>query len=357
MSNDTHWPETDGSSGQLSSQIRRRAIDAGTGRKTAHTEVEVNKLPGSRLATTRYPVIFRRFISEGILLCKLREPMPDAVPSAPRLRSRAAVVSRAVLLGIVIGMTAANAWPLLLLNLSVPFAVATETLFLGFYVYWVSGSGPPRQWRAYRAACFRVHALAPSEWAWGLIAAIGFALTIHSSIVLLFRFEPYPAATFHRGYDFSFISSRSLQWLACVFSAISAGVCEETGFRGYMQRPIERCIGPAPAIFISSLFFALIHLSKSWALLDMVPIIFGAGLLLGLLARASDSLIFCMIGHTVMDVGLFAYWWTQIAGVFGQNPLSQSGLDFAFLLECATFALFLSLTLFAIRKLGLSRIF
>jgi len=281
--------------------------------------------------------------------------MPDAVLSTPRLRSRAVVVSGAILLGIVIGMTAANVWPVLLLNLGVPAAAAAETVFLGTYIYWVSGSGPPRQWRAFRAECFRVRALAPSEWVWGLIAAVSFAATIHASIALLFRLEPYPAAAFHRGYDFSFISSRSLQWLACVFSAISAGVCEETGFRGYMQRPIERRMGPAFAILISSLFFTLIHLSKSWALLGMVPIVFGAGLLLGLLARASDSLVFCMIGHTVMDVGLFAYWWTQIAGVFGQKPIFESGFDLAFLLECTGFVLFLSLTLLSIRKLALSR--
>ena len=30
-----------------------------------------------------------------------------------------------------------------------------------------------------------------------------------------------------------------LSWLAVVVSAASAEICEETGFRGYMQRPIE----------------------------------------------------------------------------------------------------------------------
>jgi len=142
-----------------------------------------------------------------------------------------------------------------------------------------------------------------------------------------------------------------LQWLACVFSAISAGVCEETGFRGYMQRPIERRTGHASAILISSLCFTLIHLSKSWALLGMVPIVFGAGILLGFLARASASLVFCIIGHTIMDIGLFAYWWTQIADVFEQKPVFQSGVDLAFLLECTGFVLFLSMTLVALRKL------
>jgi membrane protease YdiL (CAAX protease family) len=115
---------------------------------------------------------------------------------------------------------------------------------------------------------------------------------VNAALVLLFRIEPFPSAAFHRGYDFSFIRSRSMQWLACIVSALSAAVCEETGFRGYMQRPIENRHGPGLAILISSLFFMLLHLNKSWALIGMVPIVFGAGLMLGTLARVSGTLLF-----------------------------------------------------------------
>ncbi|HTX77963.1 MAG TPA: type II CAAX endopeptidase family protein [Terracidiphilus sp.] len=281
--------------------------------------------------------------------------MSGVTATRPGVPHRVARVLGAILLGIVIGMTAANVWPVLLLSLGAPAAAAIELVFLAAYIYWVAGGGSPRKWRAFRADCFRARALAPRDWLWGLMAAISFAATIHASIVLLFRFVPYPAEAFHRGYDFSFIPSRSLQWLACVFSAISAAVCEETGFRGYMQRPIERRIGPTAAILISSLFFTLVHLNKSWALIGMVPIVFGAGLLLGSLARASASLVFNMIGHAIMDVGLFAYWWTQIAGKFPQQPISQTGIDRAFVLECAAFVLFLWLTLLSIRKLSAIR--
>jgi hypothetical protein len=42
---------------------------------------------------------------------------------------------------------------------------------------------------------------------WGVIGALFFAATIHAAIVLLFRFVPFPAAAFRRGYDLSFIPS------------------------------------------------------------------------------------------------------------------------------------------------------
>lgn len=281
--------------------------------------------------------------------------MPNTATAPPGVRSPVLAVVGAILLGLIIGMAAANVWPVLLLNLATPVAAALAVVFLIAYMFWVSGGGPPRKARGFRAECWRVRPLTAHDWLWGMIAALSFAAAIHASIVLLFRLVPYPAAEFHRGYDFSFIPTRPLQWLACVISAASAGVCEETGFRGYMQRPIERRIGPVAAILISSLLFTLIHLTKSWALLGMVPIVFGAGLLLGWMARASRTLVFCIIGHTIMDVGLFAYWWTQIAGVFPQKPISQTGVDSAFLLECVALVVVVSLTLFSIGKLSATR--
>jgi hypothetical protein len=55
-----------------------------------------------------------------------------------------------------------------------------------------------------------------------------------------------------------------------------------------------------------------------------------------------------MIGHTLMDIGLFAYWWTGIAGTFSARPLSETGPDRAFALTCVILAASLAATLFAI---------
>jgi membrane protease YdiL (CAAX protease family) len=269
---------------------------------------------------------------------------------------RVPVIVRAVVVGLVIGLVAANVWPLLLLKLGMPVAAAAEAFFLALYVWWAAGGGPPKAWRAARAENFRVRRLSTQDWVWGLIAALFFAATVHAAMVVLFRLVPFPAEAFHHGYDFSMIPDARMQWLAVIVSAASAGICEETGFRGYVQRPIEQRHGALVAILISSLFFMLLHLNKDWALIGMVPIVFGAGLLLGILAWASRSLIFCMIGHAIMDIGLFAYWWTQIAGTFSQRPISETGMGQSFTLECAALAVALLVTVVAIarlRRLGL----
>ena len=266
---------------------------------------------------------------------------------------RLPVSLRAIVSGLLIGMIAANVWPLFLLNLGVPLAAVAETIFLVAYIWWAAGGGPPRSMQAVRATAFRRGTPSARQWIWGMIAALFFAATIHASMVVLFRLVPFPIASFRQGYDFSFIPTQTLRWIAVVMSAASAGICEETGFRGYMQKPIEMRHGAPVAILVSSLFFMLLHLTKGWATIGLVPIVFGAGVLLGMLAWASQSLVFCMIGHIVMDIGLFAYWWTGIAGDFTARPIGETGVDQPFIIACAALATSLSLVLIAIRRLSI----
>jgi CAAX protease family protein len=280
----------------------------------------------------------------------------EAEDRNPSWWARLPVFLRAIVTGLVIGLVPANVWPPLLYSLGVPLASITEAGFLALYVWWASGGGPPSVTRGLRSTAFRRVTLGSAQWGWGVLAALAFATTIHAAIVLLFRLQPFPAEAFRQGYDFSLIPSRGLQWLAVVVSATSAGICEETGFRGFMQGPIERRHGPLIAILVSSLLFALVHLTKGWALIGMVPIVFGAGVLLGLLAWAAGSLIPAMIGHIVMDIGLFGFWWTGIAGDFTARPITETGVDQLFIVTCVTLTTALLIVLGAIQRLRRSSI-
>jgi membrane protease YdiL (CAAX protease family) len=137
-----------------------------------------------------------------------------------------------------------------------------------------------------------------------------FAVTVHASIVLLFRFVPFPVATFRNGYDLSFIHSQFLKWAAILMSAFSAGICEEIGFRGYMQQPIEQRRGVLPVVLISSLFFT----SQGLGDIRNDPDCVWRRAFAGIARVSAGSLLPGIIGHIVMDIGLFAYWWTGIAG-------------------------------------------
>jgi len=258
---------------------------------------------------------------------------------------------RAVVAGLAVGLIGANVWSLLLISAGPLVASIAEPVFLVLYLWWVSGHGPPQRAAPARRRAFRAPKLSPAGWLYGLIAAAAFAVTVHAAIVILFRVTPYPVAQFRQGYDLSPIPSPALRWIVVVVAALSAGICEETGFRGYLQQPLETRFGPRTAVLTSAVFFTLVHLNKGWAGLGMVPIIFGAGLLLGALAWASRSLTAVMIGHTLMDIGLFAYWWSGVAGTFTARPIGATGLDAAFLIAVGVFVAALGVCLTGIWRL------
>lgn len=78
--------------------------------------------------------------------------------------------------------------------------------------------------------------------------------------------------------------------------------CEELLFRGYVQTRLNRRIGPALGIFISSALFAVFHM-------DLIHIIavFPLGVYLGVIAWRSGSLFPAMLGHFVNNsISVFA---------------------------------------------------
>lgn len=79
-------------------------------------------------------------------------------------------------------------------------------------------------------------------------------------------------------------------------------ICEELLFRGYVQTRLNRRIGPALGIILSSAGFAAFHM-------DLIHIIavFPLGMYLGVIAWRSGSLLPAMLGHFVNNsISVFA---------------------------------------------------
>lgn len=272
---------------------------------------------------------------------------------APGLWARLPVTLRAVISGVVIALIGIYAWGGALFGLGPEKAIPVTLVFLALYMFWASGHLPPGATREARRAAFRRMSLG----GWGLIAALAFAVTVEAGFFVLFRLTPFPREAFrtlpiqqllHQG-------SPALIWATIVTAAVVAGICEEIGFRGYMQQPIESRHGPFIAILISSLLFTAFHLNQTWATPAMLPLIFAAGALLGLLAWASGSLVPGIIGHAIMDVGNFAYWWTGYIGDFTAQPISVTGVDRAFEIEAGTLTVALLAFLVCIVRLRIRR--
>jgi membrane protease YdiL (CAAX protease family) len=193
--------------------------------------------------------------------------------------------------------------------------------------------------------------LPPSVWKWSMICAILFVIIVQASFVITFRIIEFPTERFTA--DFKTLDSLPnwVAWAVLIMSSIVAGICEETGFRGYMQVPLEKKYGAATAIILTSVVFMLIHLSHSLAA-SILPHIFFASVLLGILSYKSGSLIPGIIGHSVLDIFDYSIWWTDITGGFQKQTISRTGIDLHFIIWTLIFLFALFVFFRAITRLN-----
>jgi membrane protease YdiL (CAAX protease family) len=267
-----------------------------------------------------------------------------------RFWQRIPVVIRAIVVGLFVFEIGVVAWVLIVGPLvPAPWSILVMGGVLWLYWKYFSGSWWPKSTMEARRNSFRDVKLSASVWKWGLLAAMFFVVVVQSGLVITFRIIEFPAEAFTAEYPFDALPV-GLAWLFIVMSALVAGICEETGFRGYMQVPLENRYGPAVAITIVSLLFLITHLHQAWA----VPILFhvaAISVLLGILAYAAGSLIPSMIGHTVMDIFNFSYWWSDVAGRFERQPIGETGLDAHFIIWLLVFTVSVVLFFWITRQL------
>jgi len=226
--------------------------------------------------------------------------------------------------------------------------IIVMAVLLSLYWKFFSGQVGKNYWPARREA-FRKVKLPSPVWKWGLLAGLLFVLIIQSSFVVTFRLIELPDS-FSSQYVVVEALPMAMALLVVFMSSLVAGVCEEVGFRGYMQVPLEKKFGPAFAITVVSITFSLIHLDRSWAI-SILPIIFFASVLLGILAYQTQSLLPGIIGHTVLDIFDYSFWWTKIFGQFKWKTIFVVGMDAHFIGWILVFALSTMAFAFSIKKL------
>jgi membrane protease YdiL (CAAX protease family) len=92
----------------------------------------------------------------------------------------------------------------------------------------------------------------------------------------------------------------TLESLAWIPVALSAGFCEELAFRGYLQKQFQAITGSAAwAVLIQAVIFGIGHLYEG---VGPVVRIMGFGILFGVLARWRKSLRPGMIAHAWSDI-------------------------------------------------------
>ncbi len=267
--------------------------------------------------------------------------------------NRIPLVFRAILIGLFVSTIGTTAWPVIGTLIPAPISIL---IMVGiFWLYWkyFSGSWWPKVTVEARINRFRLVKLPSNVWKWGLVAAALFVVLAQSSFVITFRLITFPAETFTSGYNVDTLPLW-MAWLFVFTSSLVAGIFEETGFRGYMQVPLEDHYGPGIGIMIVSIMFIVVHLHQPW-LPPLLFQVFALSMLLGILAYKSGSLIPSIIAHVVMDIFNFSYWWTDILGRFNMRTIFETGIDYHFIFWVLVFTISTVLFFITIHKVSVHR--
>lgn len=259
------------------------------------------------------------------------------------------LIVRAVLLGFGVSSLGIVIWVLLVTNIPIPGAIAAIGGILILYWMYFSGKWNPLNTQGFRRFCMRQINLKRQVWIWGLVAALIIFLFLNATLILTFRiieFQPEIFKTFNYLNDFPSWKG----WLMIFGVSLVAGICEEIGYRGYMQAPLEQKYGPIAGITITSLVFVVVHLHQAWAGGILVQI-FVISFMIGYLAYSTNSLLPGIIAHVSFDIINVSYWWSDVVGTFERKPISMTGVDNHFIITVLLVLILSFLFIVSVRKL------
>ena len=174
------------------------------------------------------------------------------------------LVLRSILTGFGITTIGVGIWVLLVANIPVPWSVIAMGAILVLYWMYFSGKWKPSSTKDFRRDCQRKSKLKRPVWIWGLTAALGIFVFIQSGWIFTFRIYEFQPEIFKTA---AYLNDQPAwaSWSIIIMASLVAGICEEMGYRGYMQTPLEQRYGPVAGISITSVVFAIAHIHQAWA--------------------------------------------------------------------------------------------
>lgn len=259
------------------------------------------------------------------------------------------LVVRSIFIGFGISSLGVGIWTIVAMTLPGPWSLFVMGAILILYWMYFRGKWKPTNTQAFRRFCTRQVKLKRSTWMLGMAVAFFIVLFLQSSFMLTFRIIEFQPEIFK---TLTFINDQpALQsWSLIIGISMVAGICEEIGYRGYLQKPLEQKYGPVLAIAVASLVFVVIHLHQAWLGNILVPA-FIVSFMIGYLAYATNSLIPGIIGHITFDIINVSYWWSDVMGTFKHKPIGMTGVDNHFVLTLILVLFSALLFVLVIRKL------
>ncbi len=136
--------------------------------------------------------------------------------------------------------------------------------------------------------------LPPGAWATMIFAMLGLVVLISNIPVFVDELLPMPES-YREMLETMLTANTGVEFLLLLFVvAVVPGICEEVAFRGLIYQGIRNTYGKTVALVVSSILFAIIHLSL-WNFVALVLM----GLFLGYLRERSGSIWPGVVAHSL----------------------------------------------------------
>jgi membrane protease YdiL (CAAX protease family) len=211
----------------------------------------------------------------------------------------------------LIGLAGAVWGGLILANMRttprIPWCLPTVVLFLwGLWLY-LSGRGWPQSSRKRRQELLRAHPVSGEMLCWSFVAGIFAIVALAGCWIVAFQLFRMPPNRFLPG---RFTTSPIFVAAIAMGASIVAPVTEESAVRGYLQTVLEQELSPITAIALSSLVFALAHVSQGVEVPKLF-VYFLVGMVFGSLAYVNQSILPVIPVHVLGDLTFFLLVWPR----------------------------------------------
>jgi len=243
-----------------------------------------------------------------------------------------------------------TAWvALLVANLktspAIPWAVAVMSIILWLMWQYLGGKGWPRRTSETRRRYLRANPVSGQVWAWAMLAGVLSIVALTGSWIVMTQLVKMPGNVLLP--DFSRLPMLTAV-LVVVMASLVSPITEESAFRGYCQVILEGEFRGVVAVLISSVLFALAHLTQGF-LWPKLLVYFLVGVAFGVMAYLTGSILPGIAVHIIADLTFFTLVWPYDTT---RQLVWKGGADLWFWLHTLQAILFTVLAVIAFKRLA-----
>ncbi len=211
---------------------------------------------------------------------------------------------------------------------SIPWALPALVVLLWAMWQYLGGKGWPVGTSLRRKLLLRANPVSRPAMVWSVAAGLLAIGALAGFWIVMFQL-----VRMHANFLLPALFTSSPVLIAAIIAGASllAPITEESAVRGYLQKALEREFTPLTAVLLSSLVFALAHVTQGLAWPKLL-FYFLVGITFGALAYLNDSILPVIPVHIAADLIFFILIWPHDSA---RRLIWQSGADHWFWLHVA----------------------